>query len=383
LKAIIAKALAGDITKRYNSAQTFESDLHAFLKGQPTAAETERQSTWDANATVIKNGSRPATDAPTKVTAKPGVNVPGAKPRRWNELSNVAIALLAGILAGVLILIPVTYLYRFLTSAAKLRINKDYAHQSLDVLTADWTLYQQLKTRGGFLRQLAPIADLDALMRNHLLGGADNILDQYRSSADVQLKDFDWTKARVCLQKALEIDPNDTDAKGKLALVNGYAVLARSASSSSAAASVKNFRLAASYMPHSPDPHLALARVYIRSFHNVGQAVAELHQAEQSGYKLGPREAEEEADGYLYRAEAEMARAKKLPSSATADRAKWLNLAGDDMDRARSLYEPIAGFSNVSSALEQLRQDQAQQINLQTASLHLPAPRPKHWRVYR
>jgi hypothetical protein len=305
------------------------------------------------------------------------------KPRRWNELSNVAIAMLAGILAGVLILFPVTYVYRFWTTAAKLRINKDYAHQSTDLITADWTLYQQLKTRGGFLVHLAPIAELDALMRNHLLSAGDNILDQYRSSTDAQLKDYDWNKAALCLQKALEIDPQDTTAKGKLALVEGYGILARSASPASAAASLKKFRIAASYMPHSPEPHLALARVYVKSFHNVGQAVAELHQAGQLGYKLGPRETEEEADGYLYRAEAEIARAKKLPVSATADRAKWLNMAGDDMDRARDLFEPIAGFSNVSSALEQLRQDQAEQIDLEAASLHLPTQHARHWRVYR
>jgi hypothetical protein len=387
LKAIIAKSLAADIARRYNSAQAFESDLHAFMKGQPAAAENERQAAWDANATVVKNGTHPANGALAKAITKATVRPPAAKTRKWNELSNIAIALLAGILAGLLIFFPVTYCYRFWTSAAKLRINKDYAHQSFQVISADWTLYRQLKTRGGVLTHLVPIADLDALMRNNLLNAADNILE-FRDSTDAQLRDFDWSKARLCLQKALDIDPNDPKAKGKLALVNGYAALARSASQTSAAASVRNFRLAASYMPHSPDPHVALARVYVISFHNVGQAMAELQQAQQLGYKLGPRETEEQADGYLYRAEAELTKAKKLPPSATAERKKWLNMARDDMGRARNLYEPIAGFSNVSTALDQLQEDQLEQVKLETASLHVPAPRarPKHspvWRVYR
>lgn len=387
LKAIVAKSLAADIARRYDSAQAFESDLLAFLKGQPAAAETERQSAWDANATAVKNGSRPANGGPTKAIAKPIARLVLGKTRKWNELSNIAIALLAGILAGLLILIPVTYSYRFWKSASNLRVSKDYAHQSADVIAADWTLYQQLKTRGGILTHLAPIADLDALMRNNLLNAADNILDQFRGGTDTQLRDFDWAKARLCLQKALEIDSYDAAAKGKLALVNGYATLARSASQASASASIKNFRLAASYLPHSPDPHLALARVYVSSFHNIGQAMAELHQAEQAGYKPGPKEAEEEADGYLYRAETELTKAKKLPG-ASPDRTKWLNLARDDMDRARKLYEPIAGFSNVSTALDQLQQDQLEQANLQTASLHVTPPRmhAKHsfvWRVYR
>ena len=164
LKAIIAKSLAADLSRRYTSAQAFESDLQAFLQGQRAAAETERQAAWDANATVVKNGAHASHSAPTKATTKSAPKPPAPKTRRWNELSNVAIALLAGILAGLLILIPVTYYYRFWTSAAKLRVTKDYAHQTTDAITADWDLYQQLRTRGGVLTHLAPIPDLDALM---------------------------------------------------------------------------------------------------------------------------------------------------------------------------------------------------------------------------
>lgn len=387
VKAMIAKSLAGDLARRYTSAQAFESDLLAFLNGQPTAAEGERQPTWEANKTVVKNGSPVAKHAPTKPTSKPLPNVASLKSRSWNEASNVAIALLAGILVGVLILIPASYYYRFWASAAKLRMNSDYAHQSASVIETDWTTYRDLRTRGGLLTHLAPVADLDALMRSHLLSGADNILDQYRSSTDVQLRKFDWGKARLCLERALEIDPNDAKAKGKLALVAGYATLAHSGSTASATAAMRQFHLAASYIPHSPDPHLALAHVYVRSFHNVAQAAAELQQAERLGYKLGPRETEEEADGYMYRAEAEMTKAKKFPASDTADRTKWLNMAQADIDRARDLYEPIAGFSNVSAALDQLEQDQEQQVKLETASLHLNLPQhakgSTHWRVYR
>lgn len=375
LKAIIAKSLAGDLNRRYSSAQTFESDLHAFLKGQPTAAEADREPAWDANATVIKDPARAAAAATTKAAVK-AAPPPRPRKRRWNEWSNVAIALLAGVLAGLLILIPVSYGYRFWTSAAKLRPTKDYAHQTTDVINADWTTYQQLRTSGGFLRHLVPIADLDTIMHDHLVGAADNILDQYRGSTDVQLKNFAWVKAHLCLGYALKIDPDDTKAKGKLALVNGYAALSRS----NGKTSLGYFHDAASYMPRSPDPHLGMARAYVACFHNIGPALAELHQAEQFGYKLGPREIEEEADGYMYRAETELNKAKK----ASTDRAKWLTMARDDMQRARDLYEPIAGFSTVSSALDQLQLDQQQQVQLETASLHLTPPTPKkRWRVYR
>jgi serine/threonine protein kinase len=392
LKAIIAKALAGNVAHRYASAQEFESDLVAFLKGQTTAAETESTPAWNANATVVRETAAPASNGGT---TKPTGKAESAKtdttkrttPKKgwWNEFSNVAIALLAGILAGVLILIPVSYYYRFVTSAAKLRINNDYARQGSNVIASDWSLYEQLRTHGGMLGRIAPMADLDALMQTKLLKGADGVLEQYRTSTDSQLRDFDWAKARLCLEKALEIKSNDKTAAGKLALVNGYALLARSTSMQAAIATIKSFRSAASDLPHSPDPHVALARVYLKPFHNLTQAVTELQQAQQLGYKLGPREFQSEAEGYLYRAEFEMAKARR--TTTASERAKWLNLTKTDMDRARKLYEPLASSIDVSSGLAELQQDQEQEAMVETASLQSEKTQHTkthtHWRVYR
>src|SRR5579875_668159 len=149
LKAIVAKSLAAAIERRYSSAQAFESDLQAFLKRQATAAESERQPAWDANATAVKNGLPASNGAPTKATVKAATkSVPVKAKRKLTEFYNIAIALLAGILAGLLILIPLTYYYWFWTSAEKLRIGKDYAHQNSSIIDADWTLYKQLKERG-------------------------------------------------------------------------------------------------------------------------------------------------------------------------------------------------------------------------------------------
>jgi hypothetical protein len=105
-----------------------------------------------------------------------------------------------------------------------------------------------------------------------------------------------------------------------------------------------------------PDPHLGLARVYVYGLHNAGQAVAEFHAAERLGFRPGPREAEQQADAYLYRAEREMAAWQRVSSKATE--ARYLTLAQHDFERARNLYEPIAGFSNVSQNLKRLNQDE-------------------------
>ncbi len=214
-------------------------------------------------------------------------------------------------------------------------------------------------------------------MHANLVAAADNILDSFRNSSDAELGDFDWKKARLCLKYALQIEGADSKLKGEMAVCNGYLNLVVNPKPPKAALSIESFRQAESYLPRWSDPHLGLARVYVYAFHNVGQALAEFHQAEQLGYRLGPREAEEKADGYLFRAEWALSRARRISSTASDERSKWLEMAHDDAERARRLYQPIIGFSNVSASLEQLDQNRAGQAELRAASAPKTPLRPR------
>jgi eukaryotic-like serine/threonine-protein kinase len=377
LKSIVAKALAADLNRRYQSAEDFESDLRAFLDDRPTAAELDRAFTWDANATVEKYPLE------TGEAPQPGDKLPSREKRSFVRilmgagLSNVTLALVAGLLVGLLVFMPVGYYYRFRTASGPLRNARDYGHDDLETLSSDWTLYQILKQRNGFLGEFSPVRTLEGSLRANLLAAADNIIDGFRNNSDGDLSDFDWSRARQCLLYALEIQPSDSKAKGKLALCDGYINLMQNPKLPKAALSIGNFRQAASYLPRSPDPHLGLARVYVYSYHNIGQALAEFHQAEQLRFHLGPREKQEEADGYMFRAEWELGRAKLTQLNAPKDTAKWLQLAHDDIQRARKLYEPIVGFSNVNENLEQVYQDQNEQIELETKYVGVMAPKPR------
>jgi hypothetical protein len=196
---------------------------------------------------------------------------------------------------------------------------------------------------------------------------ADDVIDEYRNSSDEALEDFDWAKAQVCLRHALEIDPADRAALSKAALVDGFLNLMQNPALPKALPSEASFRRAASLAPKSPEPHLGLARFYIYVLGNVGRALAELHQAERLGFIPGPREAEEQADGYLLRAESEL-------------RSHTLRLASGDLDRARALYEPIIGFSHVDDDLKRLDQDEtvAAKLNAPAAPIHAaPASKKK------
>jgi serine/threonine protein kinase len=369
LKAIISKALAADIQQRYASAEAFESDLRAFEEGRPTAAEQGTIRSWNANATIDKHpkaGGAARENGATRIVSKKTA-LHALKPRR--HVISMAIALLTGVLVGLLIFIPISYYRRFAAASAPLMRPRDYAHTGQQNLASDWNLYQALKQQFNFLGEYTPVRSVEGPLHASLVAGADNILDSFRHSADTRLSDFDWAKARLCLRHALEIDPSDAKSKGELALCNGYIELSDTPDAQRATQSAADFRDAESYLPRSPDPHLGLARAAVYGFHNIGQALVEFHQAGELGYRLGPREAEQQADGYLYRAQSELVHAKATAPGATQEGARWLQAARSDIERARALYEPLSGFSHVDSDLEQVYAASEEEKTLE-AELH-------------
>jgi hypothetical protein len=175
--------------------------------------------------------------------------------------------------------------------------------------------------------------------------------------------------------------------------VNGYVNLVRAETEQpeprreSTKAAQENFTEAASLIPRSPDPHLGLARIYVYSLKNVGRAMAELHEAERLGFQPGPREVEEEADGYRFRAVAELGEARKSSATSRSLEERYLRMAERDFERARQLYEPIVGFSNVSLALRQVDDDDRarQELNdtLKKPAKPVKRPRKSNWRASR
>jgi hypothetical protein len=276
----------------------------------------------------------------------------------WLKASWVPVAAVAvGALLGSLVYIESAYAYRFWIESKPLRGYHDYTRRGIAEVNADWSLYKTLEQRNLPLGRYSPVAWLSQSLRAGLVAAADDVIDRYRNSSNFVLDDFDWRKAQICLQHAEELDESDIAVKGKLALTNAYLALLENPQTEQIAARAKRgFEEALSDLPRSPDPHLGLARMDIYNFRNIGRAVAELSDAERLGFKPGPREFEQQGDGYLLRAESELRQAQKA-TLARADAAKYLALARGDMERARNLYEPIDGYSNVGSNLKRLDRD--------------------------
>ncbi|MGC2657595.1 MAG: serine/threonine-protein kinase [Bryobacteraceae bacterium] len=283
--------------------------------------------------------------------------LPSSHTRHSTPLALV-IASLAGLGVGLIFFMPFAYSYDFAQQSNPLRGNKDYADGTADGVMSDWNLYRQLAAGNSFVSRLpgrlAEESALGASFYRNLMASADKIITGFRSSLDRNLSAVDWERAKLCLRLAAAIDPSGTETRGKLALCNGYEELAANPRPPGAEKSIRDFRLAESLLPHSPDPHLALARVYIYSYRNLAPALAELHEAEQLGYRFGPQETKQEADGYLIRARWELYRAgHAAPWSA---RLAWLARASSDIQRAGELYRPISKYPDVSASLRRLDQ---------------------------
>jgi tetratricopeptide (TPR) repeat protein len=307
------------------------------------------------------------------------------KPARSVQIASalrVLAALCWGLLAGLVVCVPVGYYYRFTRESRPISETLDYTRRNIASINGDWNLFQKLQSRNAFLGNASPAKKLSPHVRSSLIQAADEIVNRYRNSSDPDIQQFDWQKAVVCLRHALEIEPGDSTIQGKLALCIGYVNLVQASSQPSgnplAATQTAhaNFNEAAALIPGAPDPHLALARIYIYDFKNIGKGAAELQEAQRLGFQLGPREMEQQADGYRFRANVELAEARMYRGKSRESEERYLRLAQRDFERARQLYEPIVGFSNASVALRQVDDDDRARKQLDD-SLKLRVKRPR------
>ncbi|HMD50397.1 MAG TPA: serine/threonine-protein kinase, partial [Bryobacteraceae bacterium] len=287
MTAILHKALAGDLHQRYVSATAFESDLTLFLQNRPTVAEGERRISWKSNPTVEKQ--RP--HLPERVTSmaetvrRSVLKLKPARARKIASVMSIFVALCWGLLAGLVVCVPLGYYYRYWRESTALRGNLDFTRAKVGEINRDWDLLQRVERQNAFLGGVSPANRLAPGFRMSLLAAGNDVIERYRNNSDPRIEDFDWPKAALCFTHLIEMDRDDRAARGKLALCHGYENLERSEQAAQA-----DFEEAASLIPASPDPHLGLARVYVYLSKNIGKAVAELHEAQRLGFALGPRE---------------------------------------------------------------------------------------------
>ena len=307
LRAIVAKSLAPESSKRYRSAVEFQADLQLFLEGKPTLASIERRGRWNPTATL--EAARQALRRVTRTA------------RRRRTRSVKALGAAAYFATGMMLWIGGT---------------------------AAWQLWQSRASA-----EAAPIVKAAAPepgLAQWYIASADQILNAYRTSPNPWLFEFDWPKAEICLERAMQLGASDEHTAAKLALVRGYATLDRLSGAQYSDGAVTLLRLkardeflrASIATPADPMPHLALARIYVYSLPDPEKAMAEFAAAEHLGFKLGRREVEQQGDVYRIRAHQELAH-------------DWRK-AMRDADLARGFYRRVPGFSDADRHLRELDQ---------------------------
>jgi hypothetical protein len=314
LRAVVMKSLAPEAGRRYRSAVEFQADLQLFLEGKPTLADLERRPRWNPTATL-----EAAREALRRVT-RTARHKRARNLRLWGAAAYFATGMLLWI-GG----------------------------------TLGWQMWQTRASAAP--RTVAKAAPIQENLAQWYVASADRILDEYRTSADPWLYAFDWPKAELCLERAVQLGATDERTLAKLALARGYGTLERlngAQYSDSAAAMLRlkardDFMLASLKSPTDPAPHLALARVYVYSLPDPEKATAEFAEAQRRGAVLGRREVEQQGDVYRIRAQQELAH-------------DWRR-AVRDADIARGLYRSIPGFDEADRHLRALDR------------IHAPAPR--------
>jgi hypothetical protein len=335
MKAVIGKALAADLGQRYGTASIFREDLAAFLENRPTVAERERRRPWKVSPTV---------DA-------------GGEPKQWwtwawklPELPYMRVAgALACVLLGMVVFLVSGYYWRFRSEAATFRAGLDLTHRTAAEMHRPIQEWQRLRDEYDFLGRFSPAVELEAPLRAAYLAAADVVIDGYRTSSDPDIRKPDWPKAQVALEQAVAMDPKDGIARAKLALVQGYVALA-----SDPERAMAKFNEAAAGMLASPDPHLALARLYAYNMRDTDRALRELTVAEALGYRAQPREIEQKADAFRFRAFKELGKAWSKDTEAD-ERQRLVVLGQKDLEAAQALYEQIPNFNQSAGHLRQVK----------------------------
>jgi len=264
MNAVIAKALAPEVDRRYRSAAAFSADLEAFLEGRPTVAESEKYTAWKPHPTVESGkASKPK-------RARTGH---WFRWRKWVRLAGQIAAPIGCVLAGMILFIGTSYCSRYWRASHNADLNEQYA------------LFEDMQAQFAFLGRYSPAERLRGPLRTAYTQAGQRAVDASQ-----------WRQADFFLMRAKDLGAQGAEIDGRLALARGFEAL--NASRLDDARS--RFYEAAGDLPQSPAPHLGLARIALKTSHP-GDAIAELETAEKLGHHLGPAELTERTQAYRER----------------------------------------------------------------------------------
>ena len=328
LRRVVAKLLARDLSQRYASEVEARQDLERFLRGEPVMAAVA------SDATVRTERSVDAT-VRTFRAPRPPANIPW----RWVLAAGLAV------IAFVFWLVHPEYVAWADTRELKHKIEAEQINTD-----QAWKKYEEIVER----KPLGLVTwTVSGALKARLVAAGDRPILDFRNNDYPTAREPQWRAAAVNFSRALAVDPGDATVKAKLRICEGQlqrinaSGVSRQQMLNEAAA---KFQEAAALWKSSPDPYLALERLYAYSDPDRAQSAAD--QAHKLGHTDTRREMAQLADGYYRRAALAVRDAEKVRGLILTER-EYLFRARQDYQRARALYSQLGSFGNSSDTLVQ------------------------------
>ena len=326
LQQIVYKTLAQTPGKRYPNAQEFESDLRAFLSGEPTVAARENEETRrsEPGEPIVRLALAPHAGPPADETRRTR-----ATPK-WLRRSKKILGI------GLPALFSILMLWEAAVYRNAIKLEPVYVTQQIDGDKA-WEQYQEIKRASPM--GLAPHA-LRGPLGRLLLDSCQKVADEYRNSDTPKIREGDWQRCKRFMLYARQLDASDKRAAAMLAYADAHILRINRKD----VEAVSAFQRAASTDSRWPDPHLGMARVYIYGLKDFESGIQALKRAEDLGHRLGKRELAQHADALKSRGLQCWQGSVQLRDQP--QETELLSRAKDDLKKALEIYTQIAPWGD-------------------------------------
>jgi serine/threonine protein kinase len=339
---ILTKGLSRLPERRYPTAAALLDDLRKYLAGQPVSAP-------EPNPDLTEPTCPHAAFSTEQTAPPPPVAPPPPRNGKGFPFFRLMWLLLALAIAGLAYPQGMTWweISQLAEQIERGDIKVDEA----------WKRYEAIQKKPILL---VPYNRLKLDMKKLLVQAGEKPIHDYRQQQAKSMQDPPsviyeraWQRAEGYLTKAHQIDPNDTDVKGEIAICHGHVLrigckkatktgLPKVEHQAMLQKSVEEFERAGQILPFSPDPYLGLARISFELKIDPVKGKAELNEAQSRGFTVSDSMKMQMSVSFCVAAEQAESQAHGFRGVPTKER-QLLESSRQEFQEVYNLYAEVKG----------------------------------------